>query len=83
MSDEEAIERARDKQLDKYLDEQEGNEEVSNCCGEPICGESDICCGCKEHCVPTSFAEFAADEEEAAMCDRADAERELAREEEW
>ena len=70
----------RDKQLSKYLDEQDGNEPVSNCCGAMICTESDICCGCKEHCIEITQAEFDFDEEEAAMCDRADAERELRRE---
>ena len=71
----------RDRQTNKYLEEQEGNEAVSNCCGSPICEESDVCCDCKEMCAPITQSEFDAEEYEAAMCDRADSERELAREE--
>ena len=48
----------RDKQLNKYLDEQDMNEPVSNCCGAPVCEESDICCECKEHCDVIDVGEY-------------------------
>jgi len=69
----------RDQQLYKYLDEQD-DFIVSNCCGALIYDESDICSKCKEHCVEVSKHEFDADAYEDAMCDRADAQRELERE---
>ena len=63
----------RDRQLNKYLDDYDEN--LSNCCDAPICGDSDICCECKEHCVSH------ADEAEMARDDAGDAKFEQAREE--
>jgi len=31
---------------EKFFD----NERTSNCCGEPVYSDSDICSGCNEHC---------------------------------
>ncbi len=75
MNNEDKIERARQKQLDKYLDSLEYSDmELSNCCGEPICEDSSICCGCKENCVSRS------DEAESQRDDWADAKYEEMRE---
>ena len=67
------------RQLDKYLAEQDMAEPVSNCCGEPIEENIDICSGCKEHCSEVELGEYMYDMREAAECDRADAQRELER----
>ena len=31
---------------------------MSDCCGSPVYGESDICSKCKEHCTPMTEDEF-------------------------
>ncbi len=63
--------------LNKYLDAQELACEVSNCCGEPMLPETDICSSCREYAAPITLAEFQAEEYENAMCDAADSTREL------
>jgi len=67
----------RDQQLDKYLDEQEMKEAVSNCCGATILENTDVCSDCKEHCSEIAFGEYMYDRREDAECDRADVEREM------
>ena len=70
----------RDQQLDKHLAEQEMAEPVSNCCGEPIEENTDICSRCKEHCSEQELGEYIYDTHMAYEEDRADAQRELERE---
>ncbi len=51
----------RDKLLNKYLDEEDGS--LSNCCGEPILEDNDVCSSCLEHCVTkTEEAEMLRDD---------------------
>ena len=42
----------RDKQLNRYLEQGEG--ESSNCCEADILEDSGICSECREHCVSKS-----------------------------
>ena len=70
----------RDRQLNKYLDQQDlENEEVSNCCGSNICDESDICCDCRDHCTVISKADYLFDEQCSMAEERGDAEMEARR----
>ena len=72
-----------DRQLDKHLAQQEMDEVVSNCCGEPIEEDTDICSGCGEHCSEQAMGEYMYDMREAYECDQADAQRELDMEREY
>ena len=68
----------RDSQLNRHLEEQEMNQLVSKCCGELIYdGDNDICLSCREHCTFLTLGEYEYNEYENAMCDKADAQREL------
>ena len=69
----------RDQQLNKHLAEQEMAEPVSNCCGEPIEENTDICSKCKEHCSEVELGEFMYDAHVAYEEDRSDEQRELER----
>lgn len=62
----------RDRQLNKYLEEDEGV--LSNCCGALILEGTDICSECLEHCVTKT------EEAEMARDDAGDAKLEEARE---
>lgn len=61
----------RNNQLNKHLD---GDENNSACCDSAFIEDTDICSECGEH------SESITDAYEKAMCDRADAQRELERE---
>jgi len=64
----------RDRQLNKYLEKQEGYTLVSNCCGAEIYDEdSTICPECKEHCKIITQGDYDTDLYEQAMEDKADA----------
>ncbi len=73
--------------FDKYLDleiEKYNNrcmmaELCSDCCGEPIEDETDICSRCGEHCSPVEFGEYMYDMRVAYEEDKADAKRDLER----
>jgi len=71
----------RDNQLNKHLEQQEQNETVSECCGaeaeERI--DCDECSECGECCRTITRGEYACDEYQSAMEDRADAQRDLER----
>ena len=67
------------KKLHEHLDDYDYY--VSNCCGEEMESYIDICPNCGEHCEVVSNKEREYEEYENAMCDKADSERELAREE--
>ena len=66
-----------DRQLEKHYKEEEASEEVSNCCGEPVYDETDICSDCEEHCDIITLGEFMTDSYESARADAADAQRDL------
>ena len=67
-----------DRQLDKYQQELEMNEEVSDCCGAEI--DDDICTECGDECHPIARGEYLYEAEMSYLEDAADAERELKRE---
>jgi len=67
------------RQLDKHLAQQEMAELCSDCCGEPIEEDTDICSGCGEHCSPVEFGEYMYNERVAYEEDAADAKRDLER----
>lgn len=69
--------RYRDMQLDKHLNEQEKNEEISECCRESLIEDNNICSKCYEHCDVITIGEHETEQYESAMEDKADAEREL------
>jgi len=64
--------RYRDMQLQKYLEPD--TSELSNCCDEEIDEHTGLCSRCKEPCITNT------EEYENAMEDKADAQRELERE---
>ena len=70
-----------DKQIEMHYAEQEYNMPVSNCCGVYIYENDDICPECYEHCEVISHGEYEYIEHDNAMCDKADSDRDLAREE--
>jgi len=61
-----------DRQLEKHNNEQEMAIEVSNCCGEQMIDDSDICTHCGEHCESLPLGEHLYNEKENAECDKAD-----------
>jgi len=65
----------RNKQLNKYLQECDDSEEVSNCCGAPLFDDTIICSKCKEQSDIISIGEWNMIQYENAMWDKADAER--------
>lgn len=79
MNNDDGLERARERQLRKYLDGLEESEdmELSNCCNAQICQDSDICCDCKEHCTTK------AQEAELSRDDYYDQKMEEERERQW
>lgn len=70
----------RDNQLNTYLESLDANQPVSNCCDAPMDEDEVLCPKCKERCKTITQGEYNYEVYEEAMCDRADAERELARE---
>ena len=71
----------RNQQLERHLAEQDMGELVSNCCGEPIIEEPiDVCSNCREHCKVVEMGEYMYEYRLAAEEDRADAQRDLKRE---
>jgi len=71
----------RNQQIERHLAEQEMGELCSNCCGEPIVEESmDVCSNCREHCKVVEMGEYMYEYRLAAEEDRADAQRDLKRE---
>ena len=71
----------RNQQIERHLAEQEMGELVSSCCGEPIVEESiDVCSNCREHCKVVEIGEYMYEYRLAAEEDRADAQRDLKRE---
>ena len=67
------------KKLHEYLDDYDYY--VSNCCGEEMESYVYVCPKCGEHCITVSKHERDYEEYENAMCDKADLDRELSREE--
>jgi len=70
----------RNQQLNTYLDKLEANQPVSNCCDAPMDEDAVLCPKCQEHCKVITQGEYDYESYEEAMCDKADAERELLRE---
>ena len=50
------IEAHEDELLDKYLDSQDFD--VSDCCGEAVLPDTDICQGCNGHCDIISVGDY-------------------------
>ena len=71
MTDADKLEQYRDRQLHKYLEENESQN--SDCCNASILPDSDVCSECHEHCVTVTEAH------EMYLDDKADAQREEAR----
>ncbi len=71
-----------DNQLNRYYEEQESSMPVSNCCGATMEEQQCYCPECNSGCVVITYGEYMAEEYENAMCDKADSQRELDREEE-
>jgi DNA-directed RNA polymerase subunit RPC12/RpoP len=72
-----------DMQLEKHFKEEEMSEEVSTCCGAEIefKAEDDYRCSkCDGKCLVITREEYETSRYESAMEDKADAERELRRE---
>ena len=69
-----------ERETEKYYEEQEYAMSVSNCCGVYV-EDGDICQDCSEHCEVISLGEYEYVKYEDAMCDKADSDRDLAREE--
>ena len=59
-----------DSDLQKHYQNIEMSVEVSNCCGEQIVDETDICSKCKEHCEAISLSEYLYQQEEQAYENR-------------
>ena len=59
-----------DRQLDRHYREQELSEEVSNCCGEPVYEDTDICSSCKDHCKVVTREDYEYDREQEAFEER-------------
>ena len=68
----------QDRKLNEYLDSCDYG--VSNCCGKYQLEDTDICSECNEHSDEISTGDYNYMELEMAMCDKADSERELRRE---
>jgi len=69
----------KNNEINKYLAQQEGYEEVSDCCGAEVeyneDNESYICSNCGSECNIQSLSDFQHDEYENAMEDKADIQR--------
>ena len=70
-----------ERQTEQYFRDAEMNMPVSNCCGCYLeDDDSGICSECREECEVITLGEYETCRYESAMEDKADAERELRRE---
>jgi hypothetical protein len=66
-----------DWKLSNPIDDGDGYDMLSNCCGAKMWDDCDICPKCKDHCEPLEECEYDTQKRESIAEDREDEKRDL------